>query len=72
MMDVIKDTQLPPAGTHLEYTSRVDCEAQGCNPKHGDDGAYYYTGDERANTLNGHAVEVFVRSVRYGEWSTTR
>lgn len=64
--------ELPESPPELEYVSRVDCEAQGCNPKHGDNGKFYFTGSERADTLNGHAVEVFVRVIRFSDWTSTQ
>lgn len=59
-----------------QYGLRLDCEANGCDPKHRDHGYVYFVdgeppspGEHRLGGFGGeHACEKVTRTVTYGEW----
>lgn len=61
-------THAPQAGVHLQYAARINCEKQGCDHKHEDDGVTYFLGDERVEDIQGHAVDVLIRTVNFAPW----
>ena len=58
----------PTAGVHLQYAARINCEKQGCRHPHEDDGTVYFLGDERVESIQGHAVDVLIRTVNFAPW----
>lgn len=61
-------TYAPQAGVHLQYAARINCEKNGCKPKHSDDGTVYFFADQRVNEIEGHAVDVLIRTVNFAPW----
>lgn len=57
-----------PEGIRLQYASRVNCTKNGCETPHADDGQVFFTGDERVESVNGHAVDVLLRTVHFAPW----
>jgi hypothetical protein len=58
----------PGPGVEVQFAARVDCEKNGCETKHGDDGEIFLRSDEPTGSINGHAVTVLKRTVTYSEW----
>lgn len=57
-----------PEGVRLQYASRINCKKNGCTVPHEDDGRIIFTGDERIESFNGHAVDVMLRTVNFAPW----
>jgi hypothetical protein len=53
-----------------QWTLAVDCEAEGCDPVHSDNGKFTRKWDQLppVSTINGHAAKLMKRQVIYGDW----
>jgi hypothetical protein len=56
--------------TQFEFALRLDCEKEGCDPKHADDGEVlpFLRGEGRSTavvwqTINGHAARLLYRPI---------
>jgi hypothetical protein len=55
----------------VEWALMLDCEKQGCSPRHGDHGRIFDIGrtkPEEAFEIGSHATTIVSRSVRYLPW----
>lgn len=74
--DHLRDDLAPCYGdremsTRHEYTYVLDCAAQGCEPRHEDDGHIvgpFFDHPVAPYRVNGHATKVVVREVIRSEW----
>ena len=65
------------AKREVKYGLRINCEAQGCDPKHDDDGEISPVmtrngtvgkGKPKQRTVNGHAADLVQQVVTYSDW----
>lgn len=57
------------ASVLVEWGLRVNCEKQGCDPKHADDGEVTPRPEKpTTRTVNGHAADLVQRTVTITTW----